>query len=658
MEKWKKRAVELMTLLALGGRNDPSVVPFNPQKNRISMPEEAFFSRSTPEKQGISSRRIYNMLCELEGESHANIHSLMVIRGGEVISECSADGYDVGCWHISQSMAKTVCGMVIGRLIDEGKLRIDDRLVDIFPDVEYRDKKFASITIEHLLTMTSGVEFAEAGVVTDNEWTKTFFASVVRFVPGTKFSYNSMNTYILARAAERVCKEGFGRIVESRIFAPMGIKNYLWEMSAEGTEKAGWGLYMSAESWAKLGIMMLSGGEFFGSRILSEKWVRSAVEVKALSDDFNGNFNYGYHLWTTEGGGEFLFNGMLGQNVWVCPRNDMVVVMLGGNNELFQASPALEIVRKYLGGRIEDQIDRRDIPILRRKEARFFSCRRWVRPKDKERGIVYLLKIKPRGSFDKAWGELLGRYVFANNNLGMLPLIVRVMQNNLRCSLEEMIFRREGEELYLDYREHGESYTVRIGLYGYTENVLQVNGEIYIVKAMGEARRCPDGETEYRIELIFCETASRRRICIRKRTDFIKVSFSESPSDRVVENAIHHYAVPGSAIAFAVDVVERRLGEGAVREMIRRAFNQTLVGADASKVGYMDIVNNENRQLAEEMQKMWLIRSLVDRFFKDDTRERDTGQQSADNVVKKSISNIIDMISGKPRQNTNNDNLS
>ena len=119
MEKWKKRSIDLVTSLAFGSKGDPTVVAYYPQKTKISLPEERFFRRSTPEKHGISSKRLYNMLCELEGERRANMHNLMVLCGGEVICDCSADGYDVNTWHISHSMSKTVCGMVIGTLVDE-----------------------------------------------------------------------------------------------------------------------------------------------------------------------------------------------------------------------------------------------------------------------------------------------------------------------------------------------------------------------------------------------------------------------------------------------------------------------------------------------------------------------------------------------------------
>ena len=636
MEKWKKRAVDFVASLALGDREDLSVVPYYPQKTRISTPEKKFFVRTTPEKQGISSKRIYNMLCELENERRANIHAIMVLRQGEVVSECSVGCYDLNGWHISNSMAKTVCGMVIGSLVDEGRLNVGDRLVDIFPDVEYRDKRFPLVTIEHLLTMTSGVGFAEAGAITSVEWTRDFFMSALKFAPGTKFAYNSMNSYILARAAEKITGESFGGLAETRIFAPLGIDNYLWEKSPEGTEKGGWGLYLSAESWAKLGVMMASGGIFAKKRILSSKWVRSSLTVKSIAPESVGNFNYSYQLWVARRGDEFLFNGMLGQNLWVCPRNDIMVVIFAGNNELFGASPALEIVRKHLGGRIEDSLDRRDLAILREKEKCFFNCRRWVRGLMYEKGLLARLGIKTKSPFDVAWEGIIGRYKLCNNNVGMMPLMVRVMQNNMKASIEEIAIRRSGEELYLDYIEAGESYSIRVGLYEYAKNVINLNGEVYAVCALGEASVGEDGRTEYKIEIVPIETASVRRLIIRREGDKITIELSETPNDRVAKSFLRQNSRENSTLALGVDIIERRLGEGAVADILRKIFNPTLVGVDVKAEDCDVILNEENERLAMEWERIKGIKGLIDRFFRVEDDE-----QSVDKIVRKSISDII-----------------
>lgn len=618
MEKWKKRSVELITSLLFGSRGEVAVVPYYPQKTGINSGEERFFRRTVPERHGISSRRLYNMLCELEGERRAGVHSLMVLCGGEVICECSSDGYSVNEWHVSHSMSKTVCGMIIGRLVDDGRLRVDASLSSIFPEIPYKDRKFPLITVEHLLSMTSGVDFAEAGAITESNWTAAFFASAVRFTPGSKFAYNSMNSYILARIAERITGMSFGLLAEEYIFAPLGITNYLWEKGPEGTEKGGWGLYMSAESWAKVGYMLLRGGVFMGRRILSEEWVRTSTAVKAISPETTGNFNYAYQMWTGRDNGEILFNGMLGQNVWICPKNDIIAVITSGNNEFFQDSPALEIIRKYLGGRIEDEINQRSLKLLADKQETFFHCRRWVRPRERGRGLLCLLGLKPRTAFDSAWEPILGSYAIVNNDTSIMPLILRVMQNNLNTVIGKIGLYRRGDDLLLCVREGGEELPLTVGLYGYKDNVINSLGEKYIIRAAGEVTRDFHGNPEYRIELILPETANTRMIVIRKMEEGrLSFELSERPNHRLAENVLQRYRETSGAISFAADMLERRIGERELERLIKRAFNPILSGVSTSLPDYKRILEEENASAQTESGAIRIIRVVVDRFFKD-----------------------------------------
>ncbi len=617
MEKWKRRGIDLLTSLIFGGRERASVVPYYPQKTKIWSREEPWFKRTVPERKGISSRRIYNMLCELESERRANLHRIKIICGGEVICECHTPGYGGEGWHVSYSMAKTVCGMVIGILCDRGLLSTDDLLINIFPEMPYKDKRFSQITVDHLLSMTAGVEFGEVGSVTETAWTEAFFSSAIRFTPGERFYYNSMNSYILAIIAERVSAKGFGSLAEELIFAPLGIKSYLWEKGSEGTEKGGWGLYLSAESWAKIGYMLLCGGVFDGRRVLSEEWVAESVKVKAIVPEENGGFNYAYHLWVGRGNGEVLFSGMLGQNLWICPKNDLMVVMNSGNNELFQASPALEIVRKYLGGRLSDRPRAFDWKLLRAKESSFFEHRRWARPLDEERGIFSRLRLSSRTPFDKRWEAVLGNYALAKNSVGVLPLILRTMQNNLNNSLREISIDRDGDGLLLSFLEGEERLFVPVGLYRYMEAVIDSAGESYVVRSIGEAYDGPDG-LEYRIEIIFPETACVRRMVIRRQENStISVEMSETPGDRLAVDYLKGYSKGNAVVAFTVDVIDRRFGEGTVSKTIEKTFNPTLIGVDKSVNGYESILERENSLASSRQSRARLVRGIVDKLFRE-----------------------------------------
>lgn len=621
MENWKRRTAWLLGALAFGEEGDLSVVPYYPQKCEIGREERRYFRRSTPERHGIASGRIYNMLSELERESRANLHSIMVFSGDEVISECSSPGYDVCRWHVSHSMAKTVTGMILGILVGEGALSVEKKLIDIFPEIAPRDKRFFDITVEHLLTMTSGVEFAEAGAVTETGWTEAFFTSPVRFAPGSRFAYNSMNSYILARVCERVSGEPFGSLARAKFFQLLGIDSYLWEKSPEGVEKGGWGLYMSPESWAKIGNMMMQGGVFEGRRILSEDWIRESTKTRAIVPEVNGNFNYGYHIWVSRDGCELLFNGMLGQNVWLCPKNDIMVVMTGGNNEIFQASPALEIVRGHLGGEICDEARRGENELLRDKEQSFFHSRRWVRPLRVGRGVLSRIGFGS-GGFDFSWYGIIGRYAISQNRAGMLPLILRAMQNNFASGIDSITIRKSGRELWLDYTEGGEEYSLKVGLFDYESNVVELRGEKYLVLAMGEARWSAEGEREYRIELLLPETASVRQIRItRGNGETIKIELGETPNNRLIETMLESYSEAYPKLGMGIDILDKRIGKGRVTDGLRQTFSPTLLGVDLLYEGYREILDEENKKTAEAFRRSKPIKNIIDKLFGDREKE-------------------------------------
>ncbi len=618
MERWKKRSVELLSSLAFGSEGSPSVVPFYPQKTDVYGSEERSFLRNIPERHGISSKRIYNMLCELEGEMRANIHNLLILVDGEVIAECSRDGYGVNTWHLSHSMSKTVTGMAIGMLVDEGRLTLDTRLTELFPNIKYKDKRFADITVHHLLSMSAGVSFSEAGSVTESCWTECFFNSELKYTPGTKFSYNSMNSYILARIVTEISRTSLCEFLEERLFSPLGITNYFWERGPEGVEKGGWGLYMSAESWAKIGYMFLSGGVYNGRRILSEDWVEKSSETQSIASTAMGDFNYGYQMWVGRGSDEILFNGMLGQNVWLCPRNNIVAVVLSGNNELFQDSPAMAIIRKYLSGEISDELHRRDIKLLAERETHFLDSRRWARPQEKKRGFTYLFGFKNRMPFDERWNDILGSYAFPKNNVGFLPLIIRGMNNNLASSISRVGFDRLEDSLYMLFTESGEDYRLEIGLYGYKESVLNFRGEKYAVKALGEARINADGIEEYRIEFLYPELPNTRFMTfVRGEAGRVYCTLGETPNNKIADALIEKATDTSSVLGFGMDLLERRFGEGFIQKKLEDTFSPTLVGADESVEGYGEILAEEERRLAEQSRTVKVILMVVEHFFKE-----------------------------------------
>ena len=184
--------------------------------------------------------------------------------------------------------------------------------------------------------------------------------------------------------------------------------------------------------------------------------------------------------------------------------------------------------------------------------------------------------------------------------------------------MEKIRLFREGSRLGLEVFESGESYTILAGFYGYEDNVIVYHGEKYMIRAMAEAVFDRYGNAEYRIELLFPETASVRRIKLKRFDDGrLIIELSESPNNRIAENYLEMYSESSGIVTFVTDMLERRLGEGELSRIIGRVFNPTLVGADMSHPGCEQILNDEIKSKAVEPGTVKIIRVLVNRFFKE-----------------------------------------
>ena len=346
----QKKTLDLAYDFFVRGKSDVSRIPHTPYKTTLPAVAENYFPRSTPEAKGVSSAHVAAFLEELEHHPRINLHSLTVLADGAVITEVSAPGYDRAIPHVSHSMCKSVTGIAIGMLIGEGLLTPDTPAYTLFPEGRLPARlssKTKAITVRHLLTMSTGVSFAELGSVVETDWVRTFFASDVRFDPGTDFAYNSMNTYILSAIVGEVSGLPLDEYLTPRLFSPLHIKSFFWERCPMGTPKGGWGLYLAQEDAAKIGQTLLDGGIFEGKRILDAAFIAEATATQRVTPSEAGEFNYGYQIWSARDESAFLFNGMLGQNVWVSPKNRIVIVSHAGNAEFFQDGGMLSLFSKY-----------------------------------------------------------------------------------------------------------------------------------------------------------------------------------------------------------------------------------------------------------------------------------------------------------------------
>ena len=235
--------------------------------------------RSTPEAEGVQPELLKHFYHSMKELPHVDIHHLMVLRHGKVISELHASPYQADQVHTLYSASKTVTGLAVGLAVDDGLLSVDDKVSKYL-----RDKMPAtlspaldSLTVRNLLMMASGRLEDLSIFMGEEDWLTTWFKGDFHSV-GKQFHYDSMCTHALAVIVTRLTGKPLLEYVKERIFTPLHIIDADWELAPDSVETAGWGLRLHVESEAKLGLLMLHGGKWNGKQVVSEQWIHDMTQ--------------------------------------------------------------------------------------------------------------------------------------------------------------------------------------------------------------------------------------------------------------------------------------------------------------------------------------------------------------------------------------------
>lgn len=552
-------AVAELVLNMILGKTSGTRVDYFPQKPDFPFDAvyEQAFVRATPESQGISSNLFAALLRELDASKDTEMHHFMALRHGKVICECNFAPYPKGMWHITHSMCKSITGMAIGMLIEEEKLKLDENIYDIFPDhINAFSKIFRPvITVENLLTMTSGVTFNESGIVSGNDWLGSFLNASVNGKPGTEFQYNSLNTYVLSAIVTKRTGETLTEYLTPRLFGPLGITKYYWETCPKGITKGGWGLFLCAEDMAKLGQLYLQRGKWNGQQLVSEYWIEisTARHLKTQND----TYGYGYQLWMEQRPGSFEYNGMLGQNVIIYPDMDMVLVTNAGNKEMFQDCIMLNIIRKYfpvnyhpadvlpenplsysllkrLCGELENGENNNRSTSLRGRWKRNVVSRR--KHSDKKYSYRISAAVDRPSDHHSFMRAVSGRtYVMEQQNIGIAPLFVQVFHNNMTDGISEISFTYDAGNFCVSFTEGEVIHKLPVGFGKAADGCVDLHGEHYLVATLGEFARDENDIPVLKLEVTFIEECVKRKAHIFFHEDNgIEIRWNETPGKKMI----------------------------------------------------------------------------------------------------------------------------
>jgi len=289
--------------------------------------------RTAPEAQGASSAGLAAFVNALD--QLGDVHSVMVLKGGSVIAESWWAPYAAATPHMMFSLSKSFTSTAVGLLISEGKLDLDDRVIDLLAaDVPAEPGDNLSLmTVRHLLTMTTGHATDTVARVRRNEpgWARALLALPVEHTPGTHFVYNTGATYLLSAIVQAVTGERLVDYLQPRILEPLGIMDAAWEQSPDGINTGGYGLRVLTEDIARFGQLYLQHGVWEGAQLVPADWVAIATSsvVPSSGESLDWQSGYGYQFWQSHDG-SYRGDGAFGQFCVVLEELDAVVVMTAG----------------------------------------------------------------------------------------------------------------------------------------------------------------------------------------------------------------------------------------------------------------------------------------------------------------------------------------
>jgi CubicO group peptidase (beta-lactamase class C family) len=338
-------AVSIMFLFVSCSENDNVTFDFISEGNF----EGDYFPTQTwrycsPEEVGVNEKLLINAHKQISS-SDIGTEGYLIIKDGYIIAEDYFGEFDQGDKHSSFSVAKSFTSAVIGIAIDKGFIESENDLIsEYYTELNESDVQTwkKDLKIEHMLTMTSGLDWSEEGFLDNDLANMVLSSNYVDYVlskdvenqPGEVFTYNSGESMLLSGIINLTTGKSMKQFAEENLFNTIGISDLEWDSDSENHTVAGWGISTTMENFARFGYLFLKNGNWDGQQLISETWIsKSTSRFRAQSP------YYGYLWWLND---QAFFDsdiqlpddcymaiGALGQYIIVVPSYDLLIVRVG-----------------------------------------------------------------------------------------------------------------------------------------------------------------------------------------------------------------------------------------------------------------------------------------------------------------------------------------
>lgn len=291
---------------------------------------------SSPEEQGMDSAALAKLVAYGTGRS---LDSLLIVRHGKIVLDAYYAPYSAEIPHIINSSTKAIIGTLASIAMKDGLLdSTDHRVLDFFADrsLPNLDDRKKAITIQHLLDMTSGIDWREPSdglpvtffqMERSPDWTQFVLDLPMSDAPGDTFNYNSGNPHLLSAILTRLTGMSAEEYARTKLFGPLGIDEWRWRRDPQGVSTGGNGLALKPRDMAKFGYLYLRHGEWEGKTLVPPAFVEKAAHATIdMKLKFEPDLRYSNFFWALPKRNVYMAVGYHCQVIMIFPALDMVAV--------------------------------------------------------------------------------------------------------------------------------------------------------------------------------------------------------------------------------------------------------------------------------------------------------------------------------------------
>lgn len=322
-------------------------------------PEEGL-SISSLSVEGVNEAPITEVTDLIIREKYKRVDGLLILRHNRLIYENYFHGYSKDVMHNLYSAGKSITSLLAGIAIDKGFIdNVDVPILDLLPEyknIQNPDPRKQEITIKDLLNMSSGLDcddwyqFTESHMQESSDWVKFTLDLPMVNDPGATGSYCTGGVVTLGRIIENASGMSLEEFASQFLYKPLNITTWQWHRMPDGRASGGGLFFLRPRDMAKIGLLMLNKGIWNDKQIVSPEWVtRCSEDQVKMPGPFDG---YGYLWWkqsfTEEAIETYFADGNGGQQIFVIPSKDMVLVFTGGNKNTGIGQQNFQIVNDYI----------------------------------------------------------------------------------------------------------------------------------------------------------------------------------------------------------------------------------------------------------------------------------------------------------------------